>query len=69
MVRILTVLIRAYQKVSRYMLPKACRFFPSCSDYALEAILKYGAWKGAGMALKRIFRCSPFSQGGYDPVR
>lgn len=45
-----------------------CRFVPTCSEYALEAITKYGAYKGGIMALKRICRCHPFAKGGYDPV-
>lgn len=45
-----------------------CRFIPTCSQYAIEAIEKYGAWKGGRLALWRIVRCNPFSKGGYDPV-
>ncbi|MDD5170948.1 MAG: membrane protein insertion efficiency factor YidD [Syntrophales bacterium] len=69
MARLLIWLIRLYQAVSRSFLPRACRFYPSCSHYALEAIQKYGAWKGLWMAIRRVIRCSPFTQGGYDPVR
>lgn len=46
-----------------------CRFHPTCSEYAIEAIDKYGALKGGFMAFKRILRCNPFSKGGYDPVK
>ncbi len=46
-----------------------CRFHPSCSTYGLEAVRKYGAWKGGIMAVKRILRCNPFFPGGYDPVK
>jgi putative membrane protein insertion efficiency factor len=46
-----------------------CRFYPTCSEYALNAIEKYGALKGSIMAVKRIFRCNPFNKGGYDPVK
>lgn len=46
-----------------------CRFHPTCSEYAIEAIDKYGALKGGFMAFKRILRCNPFNKGGYDPVK
>ncbi len=46
-----------------------CKFIPSCSNYALDALNKYGALKGSWLAFKRILRCNPFSKGGYDPVR
>lgn len=46
-----------------------CRFHPTCSEYAIEAIEKYGALKGSIMAAKRILRCNPFNKGGYDPVK
>lgn len=46
-----------------------CRFTPTCSEYAIEAINKYGAFKGSIMAVKRILRCNPFNKGGYDPVK
>lgn len=49
-------------------LPNSCRFYPSCSNYAREAVEVYGAWKGGIMAIKRIGRCHPFNPGGYDPV-
>ena len=62
-------LIRFYQK---YLSPRkgrpSCRYFPSCSRYAVTAIERYGAWKGGWMALWRLLRCNPFSRGGYDPV-
>jgi len=64
---ILVFLINIYQKISRYT-PKVCRFHPTCSQYTKEAILKYGAIKGSWMGLKRICRCHPWNEGGYDPV-
>ena len=69
MTSLLAWLIRLYQAISRSFLPKACRFYPTCSQYALEAVSKYGAWKGGWMAFKRILRCSPITHSGYDPVR
>lgn len=60
-------LIRAYQGVSR-LWPRVCRFHPTCSQYAVEAIERYGALRGAGLAGRRICRCHPFHPGGIDPV-
>lgn len=66
--KIMLSLIRFYQlAISPYHKP-CCRFTPTCSRYAYEAIVKYGAIKGGYLALKRILRCHPFSKGGYDPV-
>jgi len=63
------VLIRAYQTtISRALPSGVCRFYPTCSHYAFEAIAKYGLIKGGLMATWRILRCQPFSKGGYDPV-
>ena len=61
-------LIRLYQNSASRILPHACRFQPTCSHYALEAIKKYGFARGSWLAVKRIMRCNPFSEGGYDPV-
>jgi putative membrane protein insertion efficiency factor len=60
-------LIILYQRIRRYF-PKVCRFYPSCSDYAKQAIEKYGLIKGGMLAAKRIVRCHPLNPGGYDPV-
>jgi len=68
MIRIASFFIIIYQKIGQIFLPRACRFHPRCSDYALEALNKHGFLKGTGMACKRILRCHPFSDGGYDPV-
>ena len=65
--RIGIFLIRVYQKSTKWK-PKVCRFTPSCSQYTLEAIEKYGLMKGSWMGMKRIFRCNPFNPGGHDPV-
>lgn len=61
-------LIRWYKRRISPHLPDACRFTPTCSQYAITAIERYGAWKGGFMALWRILRCNPFARGGYDPV-
>lgn len=69
MKRVLLFLIRLYQKYLSLGLPRRCRFSPTCSQYALEAITKYGAVKGGWLALKRLLRCNPFYKGDYfDPV-
>ena len=71
-------LIRFYQKYlnsnglltrSLFLSDRACRFSPSCSQYCLEAVQKYGCLKGLGLGLKRVLKCHPWSQGGCDPVR
>lgn len=68
MKRILLSIIWFYKRaVSPYMRP-ACRFTPTCSEYAVEAIQKHGAFKGLGLSIWRIIRCNPFGKGGYDPV-
>lgn len=61
-------LIRLYRQFISPALPPSCRYYPSCSSYALEAVERYGAWRGGWLALKRLIRCHPFSAGGYDPV-
>lgn len=65
---VLVAAIRIYQKTLSRALPPSCRFYPSCSQYTLEAIVKYGALKGAWLGARRILRCHPFHPGGYDPV-
>jgi putative membrane protein insertion efficiency factor len=66
--RIALGLIKLYQNTVSRVLPDVCRFQPTCSHYALEAIRKYGLARGSWLAAKRIVRCNPFSEGGYDPV-
>ena len=68
MSKILQFMIRAYQVLLSPFLGDSCRFTPSCSAYAMEAIEKHGALKGSWLALKRIGRCHPLCDGGYDPV-
>ena len=60
--------IRFYQREISPLCPPRCRYIPTCSQYALEAVEKYGAVKGTFLATKRILRCNPFHKGGYDPV-
>jgi putative membrane protein insertion efficiency factor len=68
MKKIVLFLIWFYQKAVSPHLRPSCRYYPSCSSYAVEAVQKYGAWKGSFLALKRILRSHPFHEGGYDPV-
>ena len=69
MKRVLWALIRFYQRQISPAFPPRCRFSPTCSQYALEAIEKYGPWKGGWLALRRFLRCHPFYKGDYfDPV-
>lgn len=68
MKRILLALIRAYRRWISPLKKPCCRFYPTCSAYALEAIEKYGALRGGFLALRRILKCHPFHPGGYDPV-
>ena len=62
-------ILRGYKLLISPLLPPSCRFYPTCSEYAAEAIGKYGLLKGSILGLKRIVRCHPFSPGGYDPVQ
>jgi putative membrane protein insertion efficiency factor len=66
--RMLATLIRGYQRLLSPVLPPSCRFYPSCSQYALEAITRYGALRGSWLAARRLVRCHPFHPGGFDPV-
>ncbi len=68
MKKCLLALIRFYRKHISPATPPSCRYTPTCSQYALEAVEKYGAWRGGRMALARLLRCHPFHKGGYDPV-
>jgi hypothetical protein len=64
----MVALIRLYQLTLSGWLGGQCRFYPSCSKYAREAIQRHGAWRGSAMATWRILRCGPFTEGGFDPV-
>lgn len=66
--KIVIWLILFYKKFISPLKPRTCRFYPTCSDYALLAIEKYGVVVGGFKAIKRILRCHPFNPGGYDPV-
>ncbi|MDC3416280.1 membrane protein insertion efficiency factor YidD [Aquibacillus salsiterrae] len=62
------ILIRAYQKLISPLTPPSCRFYPSCSQYSIEAFQRHGVMKGLFLSCKRILKCHPFHPGGYDPV-
>ncbi|WP_072060667.1 membrane protein insertion efficiency factor YidD [Clostridium sp. K25] len=66
---ILIHIIKFYRKYISPLKKPCCRFYPTCSQYALQAIEKHGALKGGAMSIKRIFKCHPFHPGGYDPVK
>jgi len=68
MARIFIAIIRGYQMLLSPLLGRNCRFHPSCSQYAIEALRIHGLIRGSGYAVWRILRCHPFSRGGYDPV-
>ena len=68
MTRAMLLLVRAYQRFISPYTPPSCRFYPSCSAYAVDAMTRYGAWKGGFLTVRRLLRCHPFHPGGYDPV-
>ncbi|MBI6872829.1 MULTISPECIES: membrane protein insertion efficiency factor YidD [Clostridium] len=65
----LVFFIKIYRKYLSPLKQPCCRFYPTCSQYALDALEKYGVLKGGFMAIKRILRCNPLNEGGYDPVK
>jgi putative membrane protein insertion efficiency factor len=67
--KIVIAVLKGYQRVISPLLPSACRFHPTCSEYMLEAVNKYGAARGIWMGTRRLLRCHPFHEGGFDPVR
>lgn len=69
MKKVMLKTIYLYRKYISPMRPPACIYVPTCSQYAIDAINKYGAIKGGFLAIKRILRCHPFAKGGYDPVK
>ncbi|MBI4202076.1 MAG: membrane protein insertion efficiency factor YidD [Chloroflexi bacterium] len=68
MTRTLLGLIRFYQKTLSPFWPSTCRYYPTCSHYAYEAVTRFGPWKGGWLALRRLGRCQPWGRMGYDPV-
>lgn len=62
-------LVKAYKILISPLLPNSCRFYPTCSEYSIEALQKYGTIKGLWLSFKRIIKCHPFHPGGYDPVK
>jgi putative membrane protein insertion efficiency factor len=68
MTRLLLALIRAYQLAISPIRPASCRYTPTCSGYALEAIERFGGLRGSWLAVRRVLRCHPFHAGGHDPV-
>ena len=69
MSQLLIGILKGYKLFISPALPSACRFYPTCSEYMMEAIGKYGCWKGVWLGMLRLGRCHPFHQGGHDPVR
>lgn len=68
MKQLLILFVRGYQVVLSPHLPASCRYYPTCSHYAIEALGKHGALRGGWLAVKRVARCHPFRPGGFDPV-
>ena len=68
MKKLLLLLIHFYRKVISPLKKPCCRYYPTCSSYALQAIERFGAWYGTGLAVRRILRCNPWSPGGFDAV-
>jgi putative membrane protein insertion efficiency factor len=66
---LLIAVLRVYKRLISPLLPSACRFYPTCSEYMMEAVERYGAARGVWLGLKRLARCHPFHEGGVDPVR
>jgi len=67
--RIFVFLIKIYQKLISPLFPPSCRFYPTCSEYSIQAFKKYGVLKGGAKSVWRILRCNPFNKGGFDPLR
>lgn len=65
---VLIWIVKFYRRFISPLKKPCCRFYPTCSEYALEALTKYGAFKGTYLAVKRVLKCHPFNKGGYDPL-
>ncbi|MDP1761945.1 MAG: membrane protein insertion efficiency factor YidD [Deltaproteobacteria bacterium] len=68
MTNVALLIIRAYQVLISPLFPSSCRFAPTCSQYAAEALSRHGVWRGLGLTLRRLCRCHPLHPGGWDPV-
>lgn len=66
---VLILIVRGYQKFISPLFPPTCRFYPTCSEYFIQAVQKYGPFKGSWLGIKRILRCHPGNPGGYDPLK
>jgi len=69
MKKFVVLILKFYKKFMSPILPDSCRFYPTCSEYAVTAIEKYGVLKGSIKSIYRVMRCNPFNKGGYDPVK
>ena len=69
MKRMMIMAIRCYQKFISPLFPPTCRFYPTCSTYFIQALEKYGVLKGSYLGIKRILKCHPWHEGGYDPLK
>ncbi len=69
MKKLLLAIIKIYKYAVSPLMPSNCRFTPTCAEYAMEAIRKYGSLKGSALAARRILKCNPFHEGGFDPVK
>ena len=69
MQRTVLIVLKGYKRFLSPLLPSACRYYPTCSEYMMNAVERYGCVKGIWLGIKRIGRCHPFHEGGYDPVR
>lgn len=68
--KMIIAMIRGYQQcISPFLLPGKCRFIPTCSTYFIQAVEKYGPFKGSWLGIRRILKCHPFHEGGYDPLK
>ncbi len=67
--KLLVILVRIYQTFLSPFIGPSCRFYPTCSEYTITAVQRYGPFKGTFMGVKRILRCNPWNPGGYDPVK